>query len=403
MPPTPVNFKDASCYAYKVGGCIRDSILGLPIQDIDYVMECADYTFKRVFPTAKRVGNDFPVYLVDGNEVALTRSEKSTGPGYKDFGWRGATLIEDLHRRDFTINAIAESVYDGRIIDPTGGVKDIENKTIRAIGTTAFADDPLRIFRAARFAAKLDFVIEEKTYDKMKEYGPQIVHVNAERVEKELRKVYEQCAKPSKFFDILAAADCLHYHFAPLDLLRKVPAGPIEHHGYDTAYGHTMKAIDRCKTLKYSFDVFLAVLCHDFGKGHTPSEEWPAHHGHEARSKDLAVNWFKDHRFSARSMQLSLLVAEYHMKAQNMLDIRAGKLVRFFRSIREPIREDFFSACNCDHAFETAHWKTVKDLHQSLSTAVIVIPEHIKGKDKCYIQDWVNQRYTSVYMVVRGK
>ncbi len=228
-------FRELNDRAYICGGFVRDEILGLKPQDRDFVIEATEEEFETVFPDAKKVGVSFPVYLHPdtGEEIALTRAEKCTGNGeYQKFDVTkiGIPIIEDLQRRDFTINSIAKHYVTGEILDPTNGVEDLKNKVLRCVNPLAFKDDALRIYRAARFVARFDLAIESQTYFIMFCNSKRLEMIEKERVVIELQKVYAQCEKPSRFFYILHDLHCLHYHFKPLYDLTLVPAGPAPYH-----------------------------------------------------------------------------------------------------------------------------------------------------------------------------
>lgn len=225
-------FKELSHKAFAVGGSIRNELLGREAKDQDFVIEdISEEELLAVFPEAKKVGVDFPVFLINGNEVALARTELSTGDGYNDFVFEaGVSIHEDLGRRDLTINSIARNVATGELVDPHNGVADIEARLIRTINKAAFLEDPVRIYRAVRFAVEFEFDIEASTAQLIREAKQKLHAVTAERVELELRKVFERCDKPSRFFEILLELDILDVHFKPLADLDKVPAGPQKWH-----------------------------------------------------------------------------------------------------------------------------------------------------------------------------
>jgi tRNA nucleotidyltransferase (CCA-adding enzyme) len=255
---------------YIVGGFVRDSIMGIPSEDIDFAVEATKEEFERVFPHASLVGTDFPVYLIKGEEVALTRTEKSTGDKYGDFSvTTGVPIRDDLGRRDFTINSIAKKITTGEIIDPYVGQADIGSKILRTIFDSAFDEDPVRILRAARMTARFDLVIEPETSLKLHESAHKLAHVTKERIVLEFEKMFKQSRKPSIFFRVLEDVGALKHIFPALSKLTTVPAGPGAHHGDDTAFDHTMKAIDRSKDMDVEFHVFMGVLVHDLGKGTT--------------------------------------------------------------------------------------------------------------------------------------
>ena len=177
-------------------------------------------------------------------------------------------IEHDLLRRDFTINSIAKHVVTGAYVDPTGGREDLEQRLIRCTNPTAFAEDPLRIYRGARFAARLDFGIDIETRIMMTDNAKKLIHIKPERVEAELQKVYAECY-PGNFFKWLVNLNALKAHFKPLEALLHVPAGPSQYHTAEHALDHVMDVIDECKDAGLSFDCFIACLVHDFGKATT--------------------------------------------------------------------------------------------------------------------------------------
>lgn len=337
---------------FEVGGCVRDSFMNITPNDIDFVVECSQEIFESIFPELKSVGENFPVYIIEGNEVALTRTEKCTGNKYQDFDCvSGVSIEEDLGRRDFTCNSIAKNIVTGEIVDPHNGIADIKARIIRCVNPVAFVEDPLRILRGLRFACRFDFNFDDETADLMVENAHRLVDVKHERVVIELKKLWKECEKPSLFFEGLAVMDCLNIHFAPLDALRFVPAGPTKFHGNNTAFDHTMETIDRAKENDLSFDCFIAMLCHDFGKATTDPNILPHHFGHENRSFHIANAWLDGHRFDSSTMSLVRCVTKNHMKMHVLTKMKPLKKVRFFKSIRKEMRNNFFECCNCDHEF----------------------------------------------------
>jgi tRNA nucleotidyltransferase (CCA-adding enzyme) len=360
--------------AFKVGGCVRDEILGFPVTDFDYVLEADTDEFLLTFPDAETVGKDFPVYLIQGNEVSLTRTEKSTGTGYGDFELTGVgvSLVDDLGRRDFTINAVAQHVLTNEIVDPFCGVQHMRTRTLQMINPIAFEEDPVRILRGARFVARFNMGIESKTADAMSKNAFRLEFVTKERIALEFKKVYEQAEKPSIFFETLAMLDALKVIFPDLDALRFVTAGPNEFHGGKTAFEHTMDAINRAKENKYGFKVFMAALVHDLGKGTTKPEILPHHYGHENGSARLAEKFFSENRFDANVSRFCTLFAKLHMRAHLMEKMKPIKRVRFVKSIRKDEREDFLNAHNTDHPMDAVREDSFRKVFAALNTKVEV-------------------------------
>lgn len=225
-------FKTLSHKTFAVGGSIRNELLGLEAKDLDFVVELTtEEELLTVFPEATKVGNSFPVYLINGNEVALARQEISTGASYTDFEFvSGVSIEEDLGRRDLTINSIAKNVATGELVDPHNGIEDIEKGIIRTINEVAFEEDSLRIIRALRFAVEFNFTIDRQTFQLMKESINLLKHIPVERIDAELEKVYERCETPSTFFWWLHFLGGLKIHFKPLYLLTQISAGNPKYH-----------------------------------------------------------------------------------------------------------------------------------------------------------------------------
>ena len=276
---------------YLVGGAVRDSLLNRPIYDEDYcVVGIEKSKFIELFPDAISRGKSFEVFDMGGKEFALARTEKKIGKGHKNFEittGKDITIEEDLKRRDISINAIAKDVLTGEIIDPYDGTKDIENRIIRAIGDS-FLEDPLRVYRVARFASELEFEVEEKTLEYMRTLREELDTLSKERVFVEFRKALSS-NRPSKFFDVLKEANVLDIHFKEIyDLIGSLQ--PIKYHPEGDSYNHTMIAVDNSVQLTDELLIRYACLVHDLGKGLTPKEEYPHHHGHAAKGVEPVRN-----------------------------------------------------------------------------------------------------------------
>lgn len=365
-------FGDLLDKTYLVGGFVRDELMGGSPADVDYVVEATENDFLMYFPNAPKVGQSFPVFLVDGCEVALTRTEQSTGPGYSGFVCHvGVSLAEDLGRRDFTINSVARNVVTDELVDPYGGVRDIEQGVVRCVNSQAFVEDPVRILRAARFAARFGFQVDASTRKLIREHVAGLKDVTRERVAAELEKAYTQSVRPSQFFRELDDLGGLKLLFAPLEALKYVPAGPRDsRHGFVSAFEHTMESVDRAKANGCSFSVFLAVLCHDFGKGTTPAELLPHHYRHEKRSVEIASAWLQGNRFRKYDAELALAFAREHMKVHCFEQMKPSTLVSFFRALPAKYRTDFIAASNCDAPLSESQQRIFVRLQQVLAMKV---------------------------------
>lgn len=267
---------------YLVGGAIRDKLLEKPIHDEDYcITGLSVEKFKCLFPDAFPRGKSFEVFQLYGKEFAFARRERKSGLGHKEFKieiGEDITIEEDLARRDLTINSIAQNVLTGEIIDPFLGQKDIENKVIRAT-TDAFKEDPLRVYRAARFGSELGFKIENKTLKLMSSLKDELLYLSKERVFVEFKKALAT-NEPSVFFNVLKESNVLDVHFKEIfDLIGSLQ--PEKYHPEGDAYNHTMLALDNCAKLTNDLIIRFSTLVHDLGKGVTPKEEYPHHYNHE--------------------------------------------------------------------------------------------------------------------------
>ncbi len=340
---------------YCVGGAVRDELLGLPVKDHDWVVVGAtpEMLIERGF---QPVGRDFPVFLhpQTHEEYALARTERKTAPGYRGFAVHYApdvTLEDDLLRRDLTINAMARDA-DGALIDPHGGLADLRAGILRHVGP-AFAEDPVRILRVARFAARFDrFAVAPQTMALMRRmvgHG-EVDALVPERVWQELsRGLMER--HPSRMFAVLRDCGALARIVPEVDRLWGVPQPPEHHPEIDTGV-HVMMAIDHAAATGARLAVRFATLLHDVGKGTTPREQWPHHPGHEKRSAPLVDALCERLRVPVECRDLALLVAREHELMHRALELRAGTLTRLLERLdvlRRPQRlDDLIAACECD-------------------------------------------------------
>ena len=273
---------------YLVGGAVRNKFLNLEIHDEDYcVCGLTEEEFIKLFPNAKPRGKAFKVFDLDGKEFALARKDVKKGLGHKDFEIQSnpnITIEEDLYRRDITINSIAQDVLTKEIIDPFNGLKDIQNKIIRAT-SLSFKDDPLRVYRVARFASQLEFNVDVETIKLMKSMKSELSTLSKERVFEELKKALAT-DKPSIFFEVLRKADVLDAHFKEINDLIGV-LQPEKYHPEGDAYNHTMLVLDYVSQNAKDLSIRFSALVHDLGKGLTPKEEYPHHYGHEDKGVTL--------------------------------------------------------------------------------------------------------------------
>ena len=352
---------------YLVGGAVRDALLGLPVKDRDWVVVGA--TPEQLLAQGYLpVGRDFPVFLHPRTheEYALARTERKTGPGYHGFVFHAApdvSLQEDLARRDLTINAMAVAAHslkpDGtlgadkhQIIDPWGGQADLAQRRFRHV-TPAFREDPVRILRVARLAARFaDFTVAPDTLGLMREMvlAGEADHLVPERVWQELATGLME-AVPSRMFSVLRDCGALARLLPEVEALWGVPQRPEHHPEIDTGV-HLLLVLDLCARLNASLAVCFACLCHDLGKGSTPPDLWPRHVGHEGRSVGLLRQLAERLRVPAACRELAEVVAREHGNIHRSADLNAAAVMRLLTrcdALRQPQRfAEVLLACECD-------------------------------------------------------
>jgi tRNA nucleotidyltransferase (CCA-adding enzyme) len=341
---------------YVVGGAVRDELLGRPHADRDYVVVGA--TPEAMLSLGFRpVGKDFPVFLhaQSGEEYALARTERKSGRGYHGFTFQAApnvTLEEDLARRDLTINAMARDEM-GRLIDPFAGQADLAAKVLRHVGP-AFAEDPVRLLRIARFAARFaDFTIAPETLALMRSMvaDGEVDHLVAERVWQELAKGLME-DQPARMFEVLRECGALARLLPEVEALFGVPQRADYHPEIDTGI-HTMMVIGQSARRHYALPVRFAALTHDLGKALTPADILPRHIGHEERSVRLVEQLSARLRVPGDCRDLALLMARYHGNIHRAADLRAATIVGLLEksdALRRPERfQQLLEACICDY------------------------------------------------------
>ncbi len=342
---------------YMVGGAVRDRLLGLPVTDRDWVVVGATPE-QMVEQGFVPVGRDFPVFLhpETHEEYALARTERKVAPGYTGFVFHAApdvTLEQDLARRDLTINAMAMA-EDGTVIDPYGGQRDLERRILRHV-SPAFVEDPVRILRVARFAARfsaLGFRIAPETMmlmRKMVEAG-EVDALVPERVWAELQRALGE-DEPSPFFKVLRECGALRRILPELDRLFGVPQ-PEKHHPEVDVGIHTLLVVDQAARLTDDTEVRFASLVHDLGKGTTPREQWPRHVGHEERGVPLVVGLCERLHLPGRFRELAMLVTRYHLHFHRVAELRCSTMLELFYKLdafRRPHRfEQYLLSCEAD-------------------------------------------------------
>ncbi|MFJ4608223.1 multifunctional CCA addition/repair protein [Pseudomonas atacamensis] len=342
---------------YKVGGAVRDRLLGLPVTDIDRVVVGAT-TEEMLAKGFRPVGADFPVFLhpKTGEEYALARTERKSGRGYGGFTFYASpevTLEEDLIRRDLTINAMAED-DQLNLTDPYHGQRDLEARILRHV-SPAFAEDPLRVLRVARFAARyagLGFTVADETMALMRQLSEsgELQALTAERSWKEISRALLE-DHPQVFIQVLRDCGALKELMPEVDALFGVPQPETHHPEIDTGL-HTLSVLEQSALHKQPLTVRWACLLHDLGKGLTPEDEWPRHIAHEHTGLKLIKAVNERFKVPKDCQELALLVGQYHTHGHRALELKASTLLELLQSFdiyRRPQRfEEFIAACEMD-------------------------------------------------------
>lgn len=342
---------------YLVGGAVRDRLLDYPVEERDWLVvgETAEAMLARGF---RPVGKDFPVFLHPDTheEYALARTERKTAGGYKGFAVHAApdvSLEEDLQRRDLTINAMAIG-DDGVLVDPFCGRQDLEQRLLRHV-SPAFSEDPVRILRAARFAARyahLGFRVADETLALMRQMvaDGEADYLVSERVWAELHKALLE-RTPQAFFQVLRDCGALRVVFPELDALFGVPQPEKHHPEIDTGV-HALMVLEQAAQLSAKAEVRLAALLHDLGKALTPQAHWPSHHGHEKKGLPVLQRFCQRLRVPNSFKNLSAQVMEYHTHCHRALELRADTLVDMLMALGafkpDSRLEEFLLACEAD-------------------------------------------------------
>jgi tRNA nucleotidyltransferase (CCA-adding enzyme) len=376
---------------YLVGGAVRDALMGVPPGDRDWVAVGA--TPEQMLAAGfTPVGRDFPVFLhpVTREEVALARTERKTGPGYHGFVFHAdpkVTLEDDLARRDLTINAIAQDEA-GRLVDPFGGQRDLTDRVLRHV-SPAFVEDPVRILRVARFAARWpEFRVADETLALMRGmvHAGEAAALVAERVWQELARGIME-TRPSRMFEVLRACGALAVVLPEVARLWGVPQPRRHHPEIDTGV-HLMLVLDVAARQGASLAVRFACLTHDLGKGTTPPALWPSHRGHEERSVTLLRGVCERLRVPGECRELAEVVAREHGHIQRCTDLDAVGLLRLLErcdALRRPQRmADIVLACECDArgrlGREEAPYPQRERLERALSAALSVDTAAVAGQ-----------------------
>ena len=398
---------------YLVGGAVRDQLLGLPVKDRDWIVVGA-------IPSTllslgyQQVGKDFPVFLnpKTKEEYALARTERKSSAGYTGFICDFSptiTLEQDLIRRDLTINAMAQS-EDGEIIDPYGGKQDLENRILRHI-SPAFSEDPLRVLRVARFAARyhsLGFKIASETLALMVELAQseELQHLTAERVWLETEKALNE-KNPEIYFETLHKTGALRVLFPEIDALYGVP-NPVKHHPEVDSFIHTMLVLKQAVNLTENNPILnksavrFAAICHDLGKALTPQNILPHHYGHEQAGIKPTRSLCKRLKVPSYFQELAELTCEFHTHIHKAFELRAETVITLFNRFdvwRKPQRfQEFLQVCLADTrgrtGFENKDYPQINYINQLLQAANEVDVQQIiaDGFEKQEIRNELTKR-----------
>lgn len=367
---------------YLVGGAVRDSLLNIPYKDRDWVVVGAtpESMLEQGF---EQVGADFPVFLhpKTKEEYALARTERKSGHGYQGFVCdfdKNVTLEEDLLRRDLTINAMAQA-KNGTVVDPYNGQQDLADKVLRHV-SPAFAEDPLRVLRVARFAARfapLGFTVASETQQLMQQMVEEgdLEHLVAERVWQETRRALTE-KQPDVYFQVLRDCGALAIWFTELDALFGVPQRPEYHPEIDCGI-HALMSLQAAHQMQASLPVRWAALTHDLGKALTPENLLPRHHGHESKGKAPLNTLHKRLKTPNDCAELAVLSAEFHTHTHRAFELKPSTIIKMFNKFdvwRKPERfEEFLQVCTADArgrtGFESTPYPQAEFMRQALLQA----------------------------------
>ena len=325
---------------YLVGGAVRDELLGKETHDEDYcVTGITTEMFQKLFPESYMRGKAFEVFDIDGKEFAMARIESKYGVGHKEFEIHTnpqITIEQDLARRDITINAIAKDALTNEIIDPFNGRADLKAKIIRAT-TEHFKEDPLRVYRVARFAAQLGFKVEKQTINQMKDLKNELNTLSSERVYTEFYKALNS-SKPSIFFEVLKEAEVLDIHFKEIEDLIGAEQAP-KYHPEGDAFNHTMLVLDMAAELtehleeNKKLEIRFSALVHDLGKGITPKEQYPHHYGHENSGAELVVKFGNKIKVPNNWIKCGQTACREHMRGGIFYKMKPSTKVEFIERV----------------------------------------------------------------------
>ena len=403
---------------YLVGGAVRDELLGLPVKERDWVVVggTREELERRKF---REVGRDFPVFLhpQTHEEYALARRERKTAPGYRGFSVEfgpEVTLEEDLGRRDLTINAMARH-SDGTLVDPHGGKRDLDARLLKHV-SDAFAEDPVRVLRLARFAARfepLGFRVAPDTLALMKRMvlANEVDALVAERVWQESEKALAEPA-PGAFFRVLRECGALARIYPEIDALFGVPQPARWHPEIDTGV-HTLMVLDQASILSGDSKMRFAALVHDLGKAKTPPSEWPGHRGHEERSVSLIETLAARLKVPGDYKDLAVIVALYHGIVHRAFELRPKTVVEFMERSDAFRRPERFArallACEADSRGRAGWERNAYPQREYLLSAreaaasVKPAPEDLAGLSGAAIAQLISRRRLDAVTAVRAR
>ena len=397
---------------YLVGGAVRDALLNIPVKDRDFLV--VGSTPEELLSLGyQQVGADFPVFLhpETKEEYALARTERKSGQGYNGFICDfspDVTLEQDLIRRDLTINAMAQDLTSGEIFDPFCGLQDLKNKMLRHV-SPAFAEDPLRVLRVARFAARfahLGFKIADDTVNLMQKMAAcgELDHLTAERIWLETQKAFAT-PSPQIYFEVLREVGALKVIFPEIDALFGKPQ-PEKYHPEIDSGVHTLMVLAQAKKLAKQAEnptaLLFSALCHDLGKGLTPEDILPHHYGHEVKGIQPTRNLANRLKVPSEVKDFAILVTEYHTHCHKIAELRPETVLKLFNTLdvwRKPNRfKDFLLACEADSkgrlGFEDREYPQAQLAMQYFEVVNKVDVQQVIGDgfEKQAIRDELNKR-----------
>lgn len=319
---------------YLVGGSVRDIFMNKKPNDYDFcVVGLTKEIFENLFPNAIKQGKNFPVYILENHEFALARKEFKTGTKHTEFEFDttpNISIYDDLKRRDLTINSIAINILSSEIIDPFNGISDIDNRILR-MTSQAFSEDPLRVYRVARFSSQLNFNIDDDTLNMMRNMKNELPNLSVERVFGEFRKALNSYF-PANFFEVLKKSNCLDIHFKDIYNLIGVEQ-PLRYHPEGDAYNHTIEVLKKVSSACNDELIRFGALVHDFGKTITPKDNWPHHYNHEDLGIPIIKDFCKKLKMPSSFLKAGTCSCQEHMLAGIYQKLKPGTKIDLFERV----------------------------------------------------------------------